>query len=135
MNLGSLKNLKLGVGERLQYDPWTHAKELGVRVEYYNLKANYGLWVPQQNLILIRPRMRTLMERSVLAHEVVHAEYCDPPFHNSKFEARANRIAAERLINPKAYAELARIYGDGDLICRELGVSRELLQAYIKKIA
>ena len=89
------------------------------------------MWVPDRNLILIRPKMRSFVERSVLAHEIVHAEYGDPAGHSAKHETRANRIAARRLINPREWAELTRLYTDGDKICQDLGVTRELFEAYL----
>ncbi|UCR89287.1 ImmA/IrrE family metallo-endopeptidase [Mycetocola spongiae] len=114
-----------------QYDPWNHAEKLGVSIIEWPLRTAKGMWVPEQRAIFIRPKMRSFVELSVLAHELVHAEYCDPAGHHPKNEARANRIAAQRLINPREIAELLRLYPDGDRICRELGVTREIFQAYL----
>lgn len=112
------------------YDPSTHADQLGVSIAYHPLRASKGLWVPEHKLILIRPRMRPFIERAVLAHEVAHAVHDDPPGHSPLNEARANLYAAQRLIDPREWAELTRIYPDYDKICIELGITREMFRAY-----
>ena len=113
------------------YDPHVHAESLGLNVIYHPLKTSYGLWVPEKKMILIRPNLSGLIERSVLAHEIVHSEF-DDRGNNPKQEARANRLAAQRLIDPKVLQQLLRIYPVNDIVCHELGVTRELLQAYLK---
>lgn len=123
-------------GNTMKYDPWEHAKELGIQVHYYPLKTYLGYWLPQHKTILIKPRLRSFMEHSVLAHELVHAEYNDPAGHFPKHEARANRIAASRLIDPRSLQTLLKLYPLDDNLCHELGVSRELLLAIVdRKIA
>lgn len=124
---GEFCTTTLGPG---RYDPHAHAQELGVRVEYHPLRASKGLWVPEHRLILLRPRMRPFIERAVLTHECMHAMHDDPPGHDPKREARANLEAARRLIDPREWAELTRIYPDYDRICMELGVTREMFRAY-----
>ncbi|GAA3581309.1 hypothetical protein GCM10022198_00540 [Klugiella xanthotipulae] len=112
------------------YDPWEHAASLGITVVYYPLRTSKGMWVPERRMIFLRSQQRAFVERCVLAHELAHAENGDPTGHHPRYEARANRIAAERLINPRDLSELVRVYSDGDQICRELGVTRELFTAY-----
>lgn len=114
------------------YDPHAHAESMRIHVEYHPLKTALGLWIPERQSIFIKPGLSGLMERSVLAHELVHLEFNDPPGHNPRYEHRANRIAAQRLIDPRAFKQLIRIYPVGDHLCHELGVSRELLIEYLK---
>lgn len=112
------------------YDPHAHAERMNVRIVYHPLRSAKGLWVPDKRLILIRPGMRTYIERAVLAHECVHAEHNDPAGHCPRNEARANLIAAKRLIDPREWHALTRAYPDYDRICLELGVTREQFIAY-----
>ena len=70
------------------------------------------------------------MERAVLAHECAHAENNDPAGHHPRNESRANLAAAQRLINPREWNALTRVYGDYDRICVDLGITREQFIAY-----
>ena len=112
------------------YDPHAHAEQMNVRVVYHPLRASKGLWVPEQRMILLRPRMRPFVERAILTHECDHAAHDDPAGHDPRNEARANLNAAMRLIDPREWAELTRIYPDYDKICIELGITREMFRAY-----
>lgn len=112
------------------YDPRAHAEEMNVRIVYHPLRASKGLWVPDRRLILVRPGMKPFVERAVLAHECVHAECNDPAGHNPSNEAWANLRAAQRLIDPREWHVLTRIYPDYDRICTELGITRKMFLAY-----
>lgn len=112
------------------YDPHAHAEKMGVRIIYHPLRASKGIWVPDKRIILCRPNLRPFVERAVLAHECVHAEHNDPAGHHPRNEARANLIAAQRLIDPREWSELTRVYSDYDHICLELGITREQFMAY-----
>lgn len=103
---------------------------MNVRIVYHPLRANKGLWVPDRRMILCRPNMRPFIERAVLAHECAHAEHNDPSGHHARNEARANLVAAQRLIDPREWSELTRVYSDYDRICVELGITREQFIAY-----
>jgi len=112
------------------YDPDAHAERMGVKYVYHPLRASKGLWLPEHGIILIRPGLRPFVERAVKAHENDHAEHDDPPGHHPRNEARANLNAAMKLIDPREWAELIRIYPDYDKICIELGITREMFRAY-----
>lgn len=118
----------------MTYNPWKHADQLGLRVIEGNPgEGNRGLWAGNHTIIL-KPGLTTLQARSTLAHEIVHAEYDQPliPHHLSlKAEARANRIAAIRLIHSKDFTRLAGIYPDNPAqLAYELGVTPKILEAY-----
>lgn len=111
------------------YDPKAHARELGLTVETFPVRTGNALTIPEQKLILIRPRLRVVHYRSVLAHEIVHFEHLD--FGCSGFqEARADRIAASRLIQPDDLVRAARMYDHEVLIARELNVTTKILRAW-----
>lgn len=118
------------------YDPWRHADQLGLRViEGDPGQGNRGLWVGN-GAIIIKPSLTTLQARCTLSHEIVHAQYDPPliPHHLSpKAEVRADRIAAQRLILPREYNQLVRIYPDNPTqLAYELGVTLKILETYIK---
>lgn len=112
------------------YDPHEHARRLGVQIVHHTLRSTKGLWVPSRRMVLIGRGLRPFMERAVLAHELDHAEHDDPPGHHPRNEARANLHAAQRLIDPREWYALTRIYPDYDKICIELGITREQFVAY-----
>ncbi|QNV40618.1 ImmA/IrrE family metallo-endopeptidase [Rothia amarae] len=120
----------------MPYDPYEHADQLGLHVIEGNPgKGNRGLWAGN-GIIIIRPGLTCIQFRCTLAHEIVHAEY-DPPIiprHLSpKAEAKADRIAAERLIDRKEFSRLAEMYFDNPTqLAFELGVTPKLLETYIK---
>ncbi|WP_346843648.1 ImmA/IrrE family metallo-endopeptidase [uncultured Rothia sp.] len=120
----------------MPYDPQKHADQLGLHVIEGNPgKGNRGLWVGNQTIIL-KPGLTNLQARCTLAHEIVHAEYDQPliPHHLSpKAEARADRIAATRLITLDAYNKFVRIYPDNPAqLAYELGVTPKMLETFIK---
>lgn len=111
------------------YDPFEHADELGVQIHYRRLRAGNGLWVPDLRAIFLQPRMRTIQERSVLAHEVAHAVLAhrdDRPKH----EVMADRLAAKNLIDGDHLRDLLAWSNDTAKLCLELGVSTKLLRVY-----
>lgn len=117
------------------YDPWTHAEELNLRVVEGNPGHGLrGLWAGNRTII-IRKGLTTIQARCTLSHEIVHAQYDEPliPRHLSpKAEARADRIAAQRLISPTDFERAARLYENPDLIAHELQVTPKILNAYLR---
>lgn len=118
------------------YNPWEHADQLGLRViEGDPGTGNRGLWAGN-GLIILKPHQTQLKARCTLSHEIVHAQYDPPliPHHLSpKAEARADRIAAHRLITPDDYARLVKIYPDNPAqLAFELGVTPKILTAYLR---
>lgn len=113
-----------------RYDPYAHAEQLGIRVEYQRLRSANGLWIPDEQLIILRTGMRAVHERSALAHELGHAHYAhrdDRPKH----EVQADRWAAEHLIDMRECVDTLAFYGDAYRTALELGVSNRLLRVYL----
>jgi Zn-dependent peptidase ImmA (M78 family) len=114
-----------------EYDPYEHAERLGIAVLNHPLRSANGIWIPDERVILIRPRMRALLERSVLAHEVAHATLGhrdDSP----RSERQADTLAARRLIDPDRLIEVARGSADHGEWCVELDVTPHVLETYMK---
>lgn len=115
----------------MTYDPWSHADALGIPVRYRPGLAWEGLW--HHGTILLRPGLTRRVERSVLAHEIVHAEHDDQPttdtVTHTRQERRADRIAAERLITPADLRAAQRISDDPGMWCHELDVTGWILTA------
>jgi Zn-dependent peptidase ImmA (M78 family) len=112
------------------YDPFEHAEALGIEVVYGRLRTGNGLWIPDIRTIFLQTRMRAIQERSILAHEVAHADLGhrdDRPKH----EVLANRYAAEHLIDAGRFAELVEWTPDAARLSLELGVTTKLMQVYL----
>lgn len=117
------------------YDPRSHAAELGVPIVEYPLRADLGRYIPALHTILIRPRMRAVLERSVLAHEVVHAERRESqtgvPLLDLRMERNADTTASLRLIAEDQLLDLMNWSQDPGRWALELGVTADLLEARI----
>lgn len=121
------------------YDPWEHAARLGVRVERHPLAGTqWGRYLHDRQLIVLRPGLSDIQARATLAHEVVHAEYGDRDtadrITHIRQERRADDIAAQRLISQEALARVARVHAYPQLIAAELGVPMWLLNAYHRRM-
>jgi Zn-dependent peptidase ImmA (M78 family) len=121
------------------YVPRDHAAELGVPIIDYPLRADFGRYVPQLGAILIKPRMRAALERSVIAHELVHAERheCQTgvPLLDLRMERNADRVASLRLIDEDELLDLMRWSTDPGRWAIELGVTADLLVARVAQLS
>lgn len=121
------------------YVPRDHAAELGVPIIDYPLRADFGRYVPQLGAILIKPRMRAALERSVIAHELVHAERqeCQTgvPLLDLRMERNADRVASLRLIDEDELLDLMRWSTDPGRWAIELGVTADLLEARVAQLS
>jgi Zn-dependent peptidase ImmA (M78 family) len=89
------------------------------------------LWIPDHNLIVIRSGMRSVHDRSALAHELAHAALGhrdDRPKH----EAQADFLAAHNLIDVDRCREVMRWAPDVGRLATELDVSTRLLLAFLR---
>ncbi|MDE2100822.1 MAG: ImmA/IrrE family metallo-endopeptidase [Patescibacteria group bacterium] len=111
------------------YDPFEHADQLGLTILYGRLRASNGLWIPDHRTIILQPRMRAIQERSVLAHEIAHADLGHRD-NRAKHEVLADRYAAEHLIDLQKYRELVQWTPDVARLSLELGVTTKLMQVY-----
>lgn len=121
---------------RTIYNPWVHADELGIPIEWGDPgPENFGLWTGEK--IILDPRQSNRAADCTLSHEIVHVEFEDEPTRDhvwgARREARCDRIAAERLIDPYRLMELAVITDDIGYWAVELGVTGWMLEAYIRK--
>jgi Zn-dependent peptidase ImmA (M78 family) len=120
---------------RDEYDPFAHAARLGLRVEYQSLRTAFGLYVPGRDLIMLRPRMRTATERSVLAHEILHYLHDDrrvAGIYSLRQERRADEGAASNLITDARWREVTSWSRDPAEWAVELRVTADILMAYIR---
>ena len=88
------------------YDPYAHAHTLGVDIVWGTPgHGMLGRYDHASRTITLREGMRTRQERSVLAHELVHAVRGDEhDAWDASYSARRERscdlLAAENLIDP-----------------------------------
>lgn len=113
-------------------DPYEYASELGIEIAYEELGDDIlGLYTGKR--IVLSPRMNEADEKCTLAHELAHAKYDSPYIHKSlsaKAEARADKQAAEWLIDPAQFARLSKFMDPGELAL-ELKVTGWLLKVFI----
>lgn len=121
------------------YDPHIDAEIKGIHITYKDPGANrLGLYIGTINgtpFIMLKPGMSARVERCVLAHEIIHAEHddqptCDPVW-NVKRENRCDRIAAQRLIDPKKLQQVVAQYDDPGQWANELDVTGWILNAWL----
>ncbi|MBB2957010.1 ImmA/IrrE family metallo-endopeptidase [Pseudoclavibacter helvolus] len=118
------------------YDPHQHAHELKIPVVRHPLRASNGMWLPDQGVILLKLRMRSLMERNVLAHEIAHAvlghgfQECGTTGEGRQ-EHRANSLAATWLVDDDHLRDLQRTYDDPGRWCAELSITPAILRAHL----
>jgi hypothetical protein len=111
------------------YDPFEHADALGLTIVYGRLRTGNGLWIPDHRTIILQPRMRVIHERSILAHEIGHADLGHRD-GRPKHEVLADRYAADHLIDLQRYRELVAWMPDVACLSLELGVTTKLMQVY-----
>lgn len=121
---------------RTIYNPWVHADNLGVPIEWGDPGGNrLGLWTGDK--IILSPAQSDRSATSTLSHEIVHVEYCDEPtpdlVWSARREARCDRLAAERLISPHDLVDIAACTDDIGQWALELGVTGWILEAYLKE--
>jgi Zn-dependent peptidase ImmA (M78 family) len=89
------------------YDPHAHAAILNIPIVYANMTALVGLWMPATKLIFLQKGMHETHERSVLAHELAHAElghtFERQEARHKANEHAANTHAANNLVDPWRY--------------------------------
>lgn len=117
------------------YDPHEHAEQLGLSIVYQPLRTGYGLYVPGRDIVLLRPRLRVAVERSVLAHELahhIHAHRRTTGVWSLRQERQADLTAAHNLIDPNRLHDLQLWTSDAGEWCRELQVTGDLMLAYLR---
>lgn len=116
------------------YSPWGElTAQSDLRLEWRELAGRLGEYVHHERCIVLDPRMPRRQQRSVLCHELRHAEHSD--FHtmcdrvNLRQEQRADRDAARLLVDVRDLAR-ALILHDEHLSAAavELRVSDAMLR-------
>lgn len=114
-------------------DPYELAERMGLSIDYAWLGPGIdGLYTGSQ--ILLTPRLGWRDERCTLGHELGHAVFDEPFIHrrlSGRAERRADRFAAELLIDPVLFADYSRYLDAGELAI-ELGVTGWCLQAWLR---
>lgn len=108
------------------------AARLGISVHLAHISDDpelLGYYVHSKRIIVIRLGLTPSETRSVLAHELAHAFYGDT-CSSGRNERRAERYAAQLLIDPGAYAAAEAIDPHPAAIADELGVTTDLVEAY-----
>lgn len=126
----SLTRMSRGTPRGRAYDPWEHADSLGIEIVVRPIRTGHELWLPEYNTLIVNSRIRSVHQRSALAHGVAHAvlgHEDDRPKH----ENQADRLAAQNLICPDELADLYRWCPDEGRLVGELGVTRRLFRAYV----
>lgn len=116
------------------YCPYWHAKQLGIIIEYRHLPnaRMVAAYSPDTDRVYIRPGLSPVVEKCALAHEIVHWEHGDSG--TPKEEARANRIAAQRLIDPDTLKRAMADRHDIHTVAIELGVTLNTLKTYLQHV-
>jgi hypothetical protein len=94
-----------------------------------------GYFYADERLVEIRSGLSPVMERSCLAHEAAHVELNHEPQGNwcktIKQERVASSMAGRRLIDYHEMARLQRLGVGEKEMCKQLGVARVILRAYL----
>lgn len=108
---------------------------LGVRLEYSSdLPPNrLGAYYDDRRLIVVRANLTHTLEEETLCHEYVHAKYRDRSCHPT-IEHRAQREAAQMLIEPTAYARAERINANPLAIAKELDVTLHMVEVFHRAV-
>lgn len=118
------------------YDPHQHAHDLNIPVIRHPLRTCNGMWLPDQGVILLKMRLRAVMDRSTLAHEIAHA-VLDHGFQEcastgeGRQERQANALAASWLVDEDHLRDLQRTYDDPGRWCAELNITPTILRAHL----
>ena len=116
------------------YDPWEHADSLDVPIVFRDDLPDpemFAAYSHEHQAIFVRPNLHADVERCNLTHEIVHFEHNDVGTTDFQ-EARADRIAARRLIRP---SRLDRLYGlteDPAVAAMELRVTEKVMRTYMR---
>ncbi len=93
------------------------------------LRTAHGLWLPEENVILVHSKLRATMQRVLLSHELGHAFHAHPD-DRPKHERQADLFAASNLICPDELADIYTWAPDEQRIVQELGVTTRLFRTY-----
>jgi hypothetical protein len=114
----------------LRYDPYRHAAELGLKVQWEDLKVNEPSGLDRETGTVTLPtRLDTVGARVRLAVILVYAEH--PELNRTAHtQLIALRTAAQRLIRYSEYVEVTASIWDRKYQALALGVDEPTLAAY-----
>lgn len=118
------------------YDPCVHAAMLGIPIVFRDDlpdPAMVACYSDEHVAIFVRPHLHSAVERCAIAHEIVHFEHGDVGASDRQ-EARADRIAARRLIRPARLRELSGITEDPAVMALELGVTERVMGTHLRML-
>lgn len=115
----------------LDRDPYAAASLIGIDVVHRPLTGYTGMWLPDENLIVIRDGMRAVHDRSTLAHELGHA-VCGHRHSSRLHEAVADREAACFLIDRDRFVRACLMYDYVEDVAAECGVSTRLARVFAR---
>lgn len=117
-------------------DPYTLADELGIQIVYRKLAGGlHAYWDGAR--IIVDTRLSQTQERCAITHDLMHVIAGDEPYlhvlSSPAIEAKRDLQAAELLIDPTAFRQVAAMYpDDGAKVACELGVTDRLLNAWVR---
>lgn len=114
---------------RTTRDPYEHAAALGLTVIHRPIRTSTGMWIPEEDLIVIRSGMRRVHDRSTLAHEIAHA-VLGHQWSTPKHERQADTLAAQHLIEPERFWAAAEWCDSIEQVAVECDVSTKLARAF-----
>lgn len=111
------------------------AEQMGVRLTRHD-GGNKGYYDDATRTISTRRGLSIAQYRSTLAHELGHAHYRDirvrDPVRHARQEQRADRWAANLLINPAEAKTVLYCYPHLEPAAYELEVTKNLLQVWVE---
>lgn len=128
------------------YDPWAdadHRPDLNYLLDD-DLPRGDGWWLPWMRLIVIRRSLPAVVQRCVMAHELVHVDYGDVqvvhlgpdgPRLSRRQESAADREAARRLLQLRELAAAMLAHpANPRAVAHELDVTVEVLQRRLEQL-
>lgn len=129
----------------MRYSPWDHLESMPeVTFGMHPLPVGDGWWLPEHRAIVLDPKLSQVERRTVLAHELVHAERDDRNCHHDgadggrlarRQETHADKTAALRLITLDQLVDALRHYPlDRAMVAECLGVTQPALTTRLQML-
>lgn len=112
------------------YHPWREAESARIRVISRDLPgALRGFWHSPSRTVVLDRGLSQRERRSVLAHELVHAERGDACRQSARVEAEVHEIAARRLVPLDRLVDAMRWARSESCLADELWVDETIVRA------
>jgi hypothetical protein len=119
-----------------RYDPWRHARRLGVRVIERPLPGPLrAFWHSPSRTVVLEESLSFREKRCSLAHEVVHVERRDECSQPAAVEAEVHLVAARRLIDLVALARVLSWTHEPRIVADELCVDEPTLECVLASLS